>query len=168
MSRLHPLFFMKILQAVSALTLMFAVSACSRSTEASASGSAHGHEHKAPHGGTAVVLGNESYHLEFVHNADSGTMTAYVLDGHMENFIRIEIESFEVLAKIGDKFRPLVFRAVANTATGETVGDTSQFQAQADWMTPESSFNATLKHLTIRGTTFKDVAFSFPGNHEMD
>ncbi len=29
----------------------------------------HKHEHHAPHGGTAVVLGDEQYHLEFVRDA---------------------------------------------------------------------------------------------------
>ena len=52
-------------------------------------GPAHKHEHRAPHGGTAVVLGNEAFHLEFVRDAATGTLTCYVLDAHMENFVRI-------------------------------------------------------------------------------
>ena len=166
MSFLHPRFSLNCLRALGALALMIALAACSRSNESRPTGSAHGHEHKAPHGGTAVVLGNEAYHLEFVSNPAGGTLTAYVLDGHMENFIRTNVESFEVRAKLGDEIRPLIFRAVANTATGETVGDTSQFEAPAEWLRTETSFTATLKHITIRGTTFQDVEFSFPVDHE--
>jgi hypothetical protein len=110
-----------------------------------------------------VVLGDETYHLEFVHHPESGTLTAYILDAHMENFVRTNAASFEVIAQVGNETRPLTFRATANTATGETVGDTAQFDAQADWLKSTSHFEASLKSLQIRGRTFSDVKFTLPG-----
>ena len=91
------------------------------------------HEHHAPHDGTAIVLGKEEYHLEFVLDAAAGKLTAYALDGELENFIRVKALGFEVVATVGTEKKPLTFQAIANPATGETVGDTSQFEAQADW-----------------------------------
>ena len=147
-----------------AVMISVLVGGCSKAPDDSAAATAgHGHEHKAPHGGTAVVLGDEAYHLEFVHNPESGTLTAYVLDAHMENFVRTNAASFEVIAQVGDEARPLTFRAAANTATGETVGDTAQFDAPADWLKSTPHFEASLKSLTIRGRTFSDVKFTFPG-----
>jgi hypothetical protein len=130
--------------------------------------SAHKHEHKAPHGGTAVVLGQEAYHLELVRDAAAGKLTAYVLDGEMENFIRIYAASFEVVLNGGNLPRSLTFKPVANSATGETVGDTSQFEAQADWLKTTATFDATLMSLEIRGTTFAAVPFNFPKGNDKD
>ena len=147
-----------------ALFALLIVGACSKSpSPASSSSAAHSHDHHAPHGGTAVVLGDEAYHLEFVHTPDTGTLTAYLLDGHMEDFIRTSAATFDVLAQVGNEARPLTFRAVSNPSTGETVGDTSQFEVQADWLRSPAQFQGTLKSLTVRGRTFNDVPFTFPG-----
>ncbi len=118
-----------------------------------------GHAHIAPHGGTLVALGEHSFNLELVRDGDLGKLSAYVLDGHAENFVRITLTSFEVVAIAGGERRPLVLRAVANSATGETVGDTSQFEAQADWLKKVAKFPGSIPYLEIRGTTFQNVAF---------
>jgi hypothetical protein len=124
------------------------------------------HEHHPPHGGTAIVLGNEAYHLELVVDSVAGRLSAYVLDGEMENFIRVNAASFEVIANGGDEKRILTFCAIANPATGETIGDTSQFEAQADWLKAVATFDASLRSLDIRGTTFSAVAFNFPRGND--
>jgi hypothetical protein len=131
-----------------------------------ADSSAHTHEHIAPHGGTAIALGDELYHLELVSDAATGRLTAYVLDGEMEKFIRLAVPSFEIIATVAGEQRALRFAAVANPATGETVGDTSQFEAQADWLKTTPTFAATIPALEIRGTVFTAVAFNFPAGNE--
>jgi hypothetical protein len=140
---------------------------CSRPPPAPATPAAK-HAHQAPHGGTPVVLGNEACHLELVRDAAAGKLTAYVLDGEMENFLRVKAASFEVVASGGVEKRVLLFRAVANAATGEAVGDTSQFEAQADWLKAIATFDATLTSLEIRGTPFTAVAFNFPKGNDRD
>jgi len=62
----------------------------------------------------------------------------------------------------------LVLNAVANPATGETVGDSSLFETQADWLKTTRDFDATLKSIAIRGTTFTDVKFNFPKGNDKD
>lgn len=126
------------------------------------------HEHHPPHGGTPIVLGREAYHLELVVDPVASRLSAYVLDGEMENFIRVKAASFEVVASGGAERRILTFRAIANPATGETIGDTSQFEAQADWLKTAATFDASLRSLDIRGTTFAGVAFNFPRGNDGD
>jgi hypothetical protein len=120
-------------------------------------------EHKAqpPHGGTPVALG-DNYNIEFVLDAASGTLSAYLLDDEMEEFVRSGMPSFEVTAKVGGAEQTLVFKPVANPATGETVGDTSLFTAQAGWLKTTTAFDAVIKSVTLDGTTFSNVAFNFP------
>jgi len=156
---------MKNLRSCHLVVFVFLIfGACSKAPGPTSSATAvHSHDHHAPHGGTAVVLGEEAYHLEFVHTPETGTLTAYLLDGHMEDFIRTSAATFGVIAQVGNETRPLTFRAVGNPSTGETVGDTAQFEVQADWLKSPARFQGTLKSLTVRGRTFSDVPFTFPG-----
>ena len=126
------------------------------------------HEHHAPHDGTPVVLGDEVYHLELVLDAANGKLQAFVLDGEMENFVRITAASFDVTATVDGEKRSLVFQAVADPATGEKVGDTALFEAQADWLKATRKFDAVLASLTIRGSTFAAVPFNFPLGNDHD
>lgn len=126
------------------------------------------HEHKPPHGGTPVVLGDEVYHVELVLDPASGRLQAFVFDGELENFIRSSVPSLEIDASVNGTAQVLVLHAVANPATGETVGDTSLFEGQADWLKRTKEFDATLKSITIRGTTFTDVKFNFPKGNDKD
>ena len=140
---------------------------CGRQPPAPGS-AAQKHEHHPPHGGTPVVLGHEEYHLELVLDAPAGRLDAYVLNGEMENFVRIKAESFEIAAQLPDRPEVLVMNAVANRATGETVGDTSMFQTQADWLKHASSFDGVLKQLAVKGSTYQNVAFNFPKGNDTD
>jgi hypothetical protein len=125
------------------------------------------HQDQPPHGGTPVALGG-NYHIEFVLNADSGTLSAYILDDEMEEFVRSDMRSFEVTAKAGGAEQLLVFKPVANSATGETVGDTALFTAQAEWLKTTKTFDAMIKSVTLDGTAFADVKFNYPKGNDTD
>ena len=114
------------------------------------------------------MLGDEVYHIELVLNAETGKLQAFVFDGELENFIRSAAPSFEVTATVGGEARTLVFMPVANSATGETVGDTSLFETQADWLKTTKNFDAVLKSITVRGTVFNDVKFNYPKGNDAD
>ena len=125
------------------------------------------HEHKPPHHGTAVVLGKEEYHVELVLDAPAGRLQAYIMDGELENFVRVPAESFAVAAMLGGKEEVLTFKAIGNNATGEKVGDTALFEAQADWLKTTPTFDAVIKEITIHGNTYTNIGFNFPkGNDE--
>jgi hypothetical protein len=130
--------------------------------------SAPRHEHKPPHHGTPIVLGNEEYHVELVLDAPSGRLQAYIMDGELENFVRVPTESFAMTAMLSGQEEVLTFKAVGNRATGEKVGDTALFEAQADWLKTNAAFDAVLRQLTVRGTTYQDVRFNFPKGNDTD
>jgi len=140
--------------------LIAALAACGKKAEHD--GEKHGaHAHTAPHGGTLVELGEHAYNLELVRDNAAGTLTAYVLDGHAEKFVRIKAPAIDLIAMPGGKFTRIPLQAVANTSTGETVGDTSQFEAKADWLKTADEF-AGIVTLEIRGTKFEQVPYSLP------
>jgi hypothetical protein len=118
-----------------------------------------GHVHVAPHGGTLVPLGEHTYNLEFVRDAAAGRLSLYVLDGHAEDFIRIKAATLEATLGTGGEQRPVTFNAVANSATGESVGNTAQFDATADTLKASTPVRGTLSAIDIRGTTFKAISF---------
>lgn len=141
---------------------------CGRQLPTTPPPAAHKHEHHPPHGGTPVVLGNEEYHLELLLDNQPGIMDAYVLDDEMENFVRIAADSFQVTAKLPDRQEVLTFKAVANRATGETVGATSMFAVQADWLKTNQTFDGTLSELTVKGNAYRNVSFNFPKGNDTD
>ena len=138
------------------------IGGCSKSETAVPAKTAPHHEHKPPHGGAPIELGEEEYHVELVRDAASGKLQAFVMDGELENFVRIAAPSLEVTAQVAGKEKKLIFQPVANTATGETAGDTSLFEAQADWIKTTPEFDAVLKEVAVRTKTYTNVSFSFP------
>lgn len=149
------------------LTLLASVAVCGCS-KAPPTATTAPHAHTAPHGGTLVELGEHAYALELVLDPADGRLTAWVLDAHAENFVRIAAREFEVVATVAGTPRSLRFAAIANPATGETVGATAQFEAQADWLRTTPAFDALLTSLEVRGTTFSAVAFHFPRRDSRD
>lgn len=119
------------------------------------------HQNQPPHGGTPVALG-EDYNLELVRDAATGTLSAYVLDDEMEDFIRSPDSAITIGATVGGAEQTLVLTAVASPATGERVGDTSLFQGQADWLKGAGPVSGHVQQITIRGTPFANVAFALP------
>ena len=126
------------------------------------------HEHKPPHHGTPVVLGDEEYHVELVLDAPAGKLQAFVMDGELENFVRIPAGSFQIVAAVAGRKEILVFTPIANHATGEKVGDTSLFEAQADWLKTTTNFDAELQELEVRSKKYQSVPFNFPKGNDKD
>lgn len=124
------------------------------------------HNHQPPHGGTPVELGGEEYHVEFVRDAAAGKLQAFVLDGELEKFIRIAVPSFEVVAQVAGREESLVFQPIASNATGEKVGDTSWFEARAEWLQRATNFAAVLKEITVRNKTYTNISFNFPQGND--
>ena len=143
----------------------FLATACSKSdSPAHDKKSSHthaAHVHVAPHGGTLIEIGDHAYNLELVRDNTAGKLTAYVLDGHAENFVRIAAPTLELVAMPGGKFTPLTLKAVANPGTGETVGNTSQFEVQADWLKTAADFSGIFT-VEIKGTKFEQVTYHLP------
>lgn len=151
---------MKSLPFIWVFVFVAFVSGCGKKTETEHKHGS-GHVHVAPHGGTLVEIGDHAYNLELVRDDAAGKLTAYVLDGHAENFVRIKSPTIALIAMPGGTFTPLTLQAVANPATGETVGDTSQFEVNADWLKEAGAF-AGIFTIEIKGTKFEQVAYELP------
>lgn len=142
------------------------ISGCGEADEHAGHDHAKGHAHAAPHGGTLVELGEHQGNVEFVRDEAGGKLTAYILDAHAENFVRVPLDTFTLKATVAGKEETLTFKPVGNTVTGEKPGDTSQFEATADWIKTTATFDAVLPTLPVKGTTFTDVKFNFPKGSE--
>ena len=141
------------------LCLLAALALVAGCDEQKSSASGGDHHHESPHGGIAVELGDHEAHLDVVLDSAAGKLTAYIMDAHAENFVRIPAESFEIVAKLPAGGTTLALKAVANAATGEKAGDTSQFEAQSDALRGVAGFDAELKQLTVRGKTYSKIPF---------
>ena len=119
------------------------------------------HHHAAPHGESLIEVGEELAHLELLWKPDSGRLTLYVIDGECEQAIRLKQAQLEMV-QAGQTYR---LRAVANPLTGETVGDSSQFEGDLPGLRGQTRWNAKLKELKIAGQTFSDVSVEFPQTH---
>ena len=138
------------------------VGGCSKGETGRPQAAAHHHEHKPPHGGAPVELGAEEYHVEFVLDGPAGKLQAFVMDGELENFVRIDAASLKLTARVSGRQEELALQPVANNATGEKVGDTSLFEVQADWLKTTPTFDAVLQGITVHGRTYTNITFNFP------
>lgn len=141
-----------------------ATSAASPATTADAVKKESGHEHSAPHGGTLVELGEEFAHLEVVLDAATGKLTIYVLDGEAEKAVRIKQNEIEITTI--NPAAVIKLSGVANSLTGETANDTSEFAGQSNVLKGASSFDGVIRAVMIKGRQFKGVAFNFPKDNE--
>lgn len=143
------------------------------------------HEHHAPHGGSLQVLGEEFAHIELVLDSGTGRLSAFILDGEAEEPVRISQKALRIhlfvidvtlshdrpaVQKVGhpqaSRKLDLVLKAVANDLTGESVGDTSQFEAADRRLKGVSAFSGTLADVTVRGTRFRNVRLLHPRGNE--
>ena len=148
-----------------ALAVLLCAAGCSRHKAAPAIGM---HKDAPPHGGTAVALGDGAFHLEFVRDPTNGRLDAYVLDDEMEAFVRASLPYFDAVALVGRDIRPLRFEAVPNTATGETVGDTSQYEAQANWLSYTDSFDLVVLRVDIGAASFSGITLHYPAVRDVN
>jgi hypothetical protein len=154
-----------LISAVSMLALI--VVGCGDSKPAAA-GSDHDHEsehaehvHRPKMGGQLVELGEEAFHFELLNDRTTGRLTLWVLDGEVENFLRVTNASFAAVLSANGRETPIEFKATVNGATGERVGDTSQFDAQADILKTTNVLSGRLPEVDIRGSSFTNVTFQF-------
>src|SRR5687768_4888823 len=101
---------MKTLRLLFGVLAITTLAACGKKEHADEK---HGkHAHVAPHGGILVELGDHAYNLELVRHNEAGKLSAYVLDGHAEKFVRINTPTIELVAMPGGTFTRVSLKAV--------------------------------------------------------
>jgi hypothetical protein len=146
--------------AALACSVLVLVSGCGRDDHAP---HAHtDHVHAAKHGGVAVELGEHEFQIEFTHGDTPGTLLAYVMDGHMNEYVRIVAPNFAGTATVDGMTFPILFEATAEPATGEKIGDSSLFTARVAGLAPQSVIDLSLRALVIKGHTYENVTVRLP------
>ena len=118
--------------------------------------------HSAPRGGALVVLAEETAHVEVLLDADTGHLAVYVLGPHAEAPVRVTQESLSLTLLVDGVERRVTLPAVASELTGETVGDTSEFSAEVEALKGVQAFTGTIDEVSARGSTYSDVAITYP------
>jgi hypothetical protein len=125
------------------------------------------HHHTAPRGGTLVELGDHVGNVEFLLDKATGTLTAYALDAHAENPVRMKEAALSLQITVnGAAPATVTLAATANPLTGETVGDTSQFQATVDALKGAEKFSGVIPAMEYRGVQLPETRFDFPAAAE--
>lgn len=136
---------------------------CGQHDQAGHSHGGGGHSHDSLQGGVAVELGDHQFHLDVLAVPEAGQLKAFIMDAHVENFVRVPLKSFDLMIEpAGGAAKTLTLEAQANAASGETIGDTSAFLGQADWLKGVTNFTAILPQIEIRGQTFRGVVIRYP------
>lgn len=81
----------------------------------------HVHPDKGPHGGGLIELGEEQYHAEMVIDKESGKVTIYILDGHVEEAVPIDAKE----VSISEQSKSYTLQAMP--AEGDPEGKSSVF-----------------------------------------
>ncbi len=151
-----------MLRTTLALGIALGLTGCGGSSDHDEEHGHGGHVHTAKYGGELVELGHHEGNLEFVVDSKAGKLTAYVLDAHAEEFVRLPLDSIALTVAVGGEEKTLSLKPVGNSATGEKPGDTSQFEATADWLKSAAAFKATIRELPVKSKTFQNVQLTWP------
>jgi hypothetical protein len=141
----------------------------------------HHHAEKGPHNGALVALGHDDAHLEFVLNAETGTLTAYVLDGAAEKPVAIHQKNIQLALSVddhdhkegeekeGDKHDELPDDAVqlllaAVSPTDD--GTATEFAGQLDQLKGVAKFEAAITAIKVGDKEFSGINFKYPEGNE--
>ncbi|MBI1373860.1 MAG: hypothetical protein GC159_14145 [Phycisphaera sp.] len=131
------------------------------------------HRPTAPHGGALVALGDRAAYAEIKLDDATGKLTVWLLNDNAAQPIRspqvavdMTITPLDAKGNPGLGSLSVSLPPVGDPQTGETVGDTSRFEAEAKLLTDTPRFTGTIKLLMIGKDRFEDVAFRYPEGGE--
>ncbi len=87
--------------------------------------SEHEHAEKGPHGGALIELGDETYHVELVHDDRAGEVTFYVLDSTAKKAVPIDAADVTVNLKLAGG--PKQFKVASKADPADPTGKSSRF-----------------------------------------
>ena len=154
--------FLRLLYATSALFLF----SCGEEQPVEEKG---GHYHPAPHGGQLVELGayGSGFNLELVLH-EQGFLQIYVLDAHVQNFVRISANSIDIeITEQNGTTKNITCDPVADPITGEAVGNTSLFTSteRIDKLLP---LTGVINRIDIMESPYENVEINFLGNAKVE
>lgn len=113
----------------------------------------HDHPHEGPHQGTLVELGDEEYHAEVVHDADS--VTVYVLDASAKQAVAIDAK--ELIISVLHDGTPEQVKLMASPEATDEAGKSSRFTVTDAELAGhlDDAAAAPKLSLTIDGTAYR-------------
>ena len=126
-----------------------------------------GHDHAAlgPNEGHVVVLGDEEYHIEWLHDDDAGKFTAILLDGQMKDEVTTAAEVVTVEVTIGDA-EPIKYDLPAVNRSDEQPPRASRFELTEPALITALKIGEGVK--VVLHVQVDDQAYSVPLEHEAD
>ena len=133
----------------------------------------HDHDHDkheaagAPHKGELVEVGEEVAHLELVLDAETGKLTAYVLDAAGKKDVTVAMTELKLQFAAGKKgslpadgFQDLVLKAV-----DAKDGKASQFSGTSDKLKGVKEFTGVFASLKVGEKPVDNIPVKFPSGH---
>lgn len=128
----------------------------------------HGHHHGAPHGGTLIVLGAHTAHLELLLDPGEGRLTVYLLDADAAHpyALRGEEMIWQIRRSAKDPWTPLVMKAVDDPEVGPVPGLANKFEGCLHLLRGATGFEFRTPRLHLAGQDYPAVTSRYPeGNH---
>ncbi|MBT7406427.1 MAG: hypothetical protein HN754_09965 [Opitutae bacterium] len=125
------------------------------------------HNHPAPHGGQLVELGEHGsgFNLELVLH-EQGFLQIYVLDAHVQNFVRISANSIDIeITDQNGTARIITCEPIEDPITGETVGNTSLFTS-TERINEILPLQGVINKIDIVEFPYENVEINFSGNQQ--
>jgi hypothetical protein len=112
-------------------------------------------------------LGDHFGFLELLVDEATGRVTLYVLDGEAAKAVRVTHPTLTVtITDPSGVPAPVTLNARVSSLTGESVGDSSEFVATVEALKGAKAVKARLATISVKGTTFENLALEWPGDHE--
>ena len=92
-------------------------------------------------------------------NATRMTVLAY--EFHPPGSVKIPMKQIEMVAKIGDEEKQLVFLPVIDATLGNNATHSSKYEVSADWLKDTETFEARIVHLDFPGGVTLNKTFQF-------
>ncbi len=128
----------------------------------------HDHGHEAHHGGCLNVIEScELGHAEV--KVEGDVLRCWLVEGGQDTDKALRSSDSEIELSIAledGQTRSLTLQAKPIELAGETVGDCSHFEAQADWLASVDHFEATGK-VTVKGE-MRDMVVHYPDGYDPD
>ena len=124
-----------------------------------------GHKHEAIYGGELVEFGEDACYLEFLMDESNATrMTVLAYEFHPPGSVKIPMTQIEVVAKIGDEEKQLVFLPVIDATLGNNATHSSKYEVAADWLKDMATFEGRIVQLDFPGGISHNKTFQFTKN----
>lgn len=127
-----------------------------------------GHAHSAQFGGEIFEIGGDHFaHIEVVHDADTGEISVYTLDGHAEKTVTVPENSIDVTIDDHGEEITLTLPAPTDELMGNEPGENYLFRTTDSRLEGIDHFDGVIASITVMGKMFENFEFTY-GSHDHD